>query len=513
MRANRVVALLLPALAMSVGWGFRGEYGHEAGAMIPGALLALACALTSGRVDWWTRYAVLALSGAVGWAFGGQMSYGMLIGYTADSTLINVAYGFATLFVVGALWAGIGGGVLGLGLTLPRSAIERFTIPILTIGTVWTLLDLMGASDALSERWSFYDTDWISATSALAVAGLFALWKPDTRSACRLIASLAVGWLAGVIVLTGLLGLRMTPPRSDNWSGCVGLFAALCLALLQTRNRAALLLVYYGLLAGGIGFALGDFLNMLGRAGWGPIGANETLRRLDHWKWMEQSFGLIMGFGMALGVERLRRDRLTPPLEDENNGPLRFVAPFVLIVVLFWINVHKNIRGWLENKTLQEGLFGIGPQWYFLGLALSLAGMVAFGIYRHRTEPLALIPATAFGRGQFLFLLMLWMAVLASFLQALPNMKLPNTLFVHLTFWATALICSVLVFGLSHRTTERGAEVAPTDARWRPGREFVICGLLLPLFLWLLARISLATHTEPLAGSRQRFPASVESRS
>ena len=34
--------VVLAALAMSVGWGFRGDYGHEAGAMVPGALLGLA---------------------------------------------------------------------------------------------------------------------------------------------------------------------------------------------------------------------------------------------------------------------------------------------------------------------------------------------------------------------------------------------------------------------------------------------------------------------------------------
>jgi hypothetical protein len=40
----RWLLLLLAALAMSVGWGFRGDYGHGPGAMVPGALLALAIA-------------------------------------------------------------------------------------------------------------------------------------------------------------------------------------------------------------------------------------------------------------------------------------------------------------------------------------------------------------------------------------------------------------------------------------------------------------------------------------
>ena len=31
-----LIGIVLSGLAMSVGWGFRGNYGHEAGAMIPG---------------------------------------------------------------------------------------------------------------------------------------------------------------------------------------------------------------------------------------------------------------------------------------------------------------------------------------------------------------------------------------------------------------------------------------------------------------------------------------------
>src|SRR6516225_4629403 len=71
--------IFLAALAMSVGWGFRGDYGHEAGAMVPGALLGLAISLTSRRPDWQSRGVTLAFLGAIGWAFGGQMSYDKLI--------------------------------------------------------------------------------------------------------------------------------------------------------------------------------------------------------------------------------------------------------------------------------------------------------------------------------------------------------------------------------------------------------------------------------------------------
>ena len=33
-----LIGIVLSGLAMSVGWSFRGDYGHEAGAMVPGAI-------------------------------------------------------------------------------------------------------------------------------------------------------------------------------------------------------------------------------------------------------------------------------------------------------------------------------------------------------------------------------------------------------------------------------------------------------------------------------------------
>ena len=112
--------ILLAGLTMSVGWGIRGDYGHEAGAMIPGALLGLAVCLAGGREDWWRRARVMGMCGAIGWAFGGQMSYGRIVGYTASSSLPDVFYGYACLFVIGGLWAGIGVGTVFLLRIAPR---------------------------------------------------------------------------------------------------------------------------------------------------------------------------------------------------------------------------------------------------------------------------------------------------------------------------------------------------------------------------------------------------------
>jgi len=48
------------------------------------------------------------------------MSYGRIVDYTASSSLPDVFYGYACLFVIGGLWAGIGVGTVFLLRIAPR---------------------------------------------------------------------------------------------------------------------------------------------------------------------------------------------------------------------------------------------------------------------------------------------------------------------------------------------------------------------------------------------------------
>src|SRR5437870_2225057 len=90
MSENKLPALrmtLLCALSLSIGWGIRGNFGHEYGAMIPGALAAIAAVLMSGREDWWRRVAYFGMFGALGWSFGRSISYMQVIAYTHSGHL------------------------------------------------------------------------------------------------------------------------------------------------------------------------------------------------------------------------------------------------------------------------------------------------------------------------------------------------------------------------------------------------------------------------------------------
>lgn len=507
-RSLRVAGICLAGLAMSVGWGFRGDYGHEAGAMVPGALVGLAICLASGREDWWRRASIMAMCGAIGWAFGGQMSYGKVIGYTASSSFLDVTYGYASLFLIGGLWAGTGAALLAMSVTQPRSYLERFAGPLVVLWVVWFALDLSGYTEQLVDRWYLHDTDWVAASSALIVAGAIAFIFPNARPACRLIATLAGGWWIGYLLLTVTLGLRMTPPRSDNWSGCVGLFVALLIYLRTRRDRAALRMAGFGLLAGGLGFVAGDFVNMLGRAQWGPIGRYEVLQGLDYWKWMEQGFGLIMGLGVGAAFLGRARTKLAPPPEDQTSGHLNIVAAVFLLIVMMWKNLYKNVRTWGSNEEIPAQFFTIDARWWFLFVGILLTAVTAVAIIRHRRGGLDLIPTSPVGKAQLLFLFILWVAIMAACAQALPRLAHKGIFFVHTTFWITGALSSLIMLSLPFKARVHAAETIPADdSSWRVTLGCWVCCLLVPLLLIAFAYLTVASHTEPLHGSHLRFSA------
>jgi hypothetical protein len=508
---SALAGIVLSGLTMSVGWGFRGDYGHEAGAMVPGALLGLAICLWSGRQDWWRRATIMAMCGAVGWGFGGQMSYGLITGYTASASLPDVTYGYGCLFLIGGLWAGIGSAILALSITQSRSYLECFAGPLLVLWLVWLAMDLSGLTSWLVQKWYLNDTDWFAAMSALLAAGIYAAIVPRSRPACFFIMLLAGGWWAGYIILTCLLGLHMTPPHSDNWSGCMGLFVAIVLYLICRKNRAALNVTLYGFLAGGIGFAVGDFVNMLGRAQWGPIGRFESLQGLDYWKWMEQLFGLIMGIGVSFAFLRRVGPKLVPPAEDQSGGNLNTIGLLFLLIVMMWANLHKNVLNWAKGNHIPDSLFGVRAQWWFLLVGLILSVIIALAIVRCHRQNLPLMPSSEFGRGQLLFLAILWISIAGAFAQALPVMAGRGVFFVHLTFWITGGICSLIILGLSGKPTPQPeAKVSASDRFWKHGRRYWISWLLVPFLIVLLAYLTASTHNGSLSGSHLRFTKDVQ---
>src|SRR5256885_15430212 len=159
---------LLVGLSLSIGWGIRGNFGHEYGAMIPGALASLAAVLLSGRTDWHERAVYFAFFGALGWSFGGSISYMQVIAYTHSGHSGSVLYGFACLFVIGFLWAAIGGAGAALPAFLDRDRLTSSLIPITAVFAAWIVQDLIIAkwfpeNSAFRQNSPLYwdDSDWV----------------------------------------------------------------------------------------------------------------------------------------------------------------------------------------------------------------------------------------------------------------------------------------------------------------------------------------------------------------
>ncbi len=135
-----------------------------------------------------------------------------------------------------------------------------------------------------------------------------------------------------------------------------------------------------------------------------------------------------------------------------------------------------------------------------------LSAIVLVAIIRYHRQKLPLAPSSAFGRGQLLFLIILWIAIAAAFMQAFPGMNNKGVFFVHVTFWLTGAICSLLVLGLPG-TPEPQTEhqLNPSDSYWRLGKKYWLIWLVIPIVILLIAYLTVASHDEPMPGSHLCF--------
>ena len=263
----------LTALALSVGWGIRGNFGHEYGAMIPGALAAMAVVLLSGRDDWHRRVAYFAMFGALGWSFGGSMSYMQVVAYTHSGHSPSVLYGFACLFVIGFLWAALG----GAGTAFPgvrRSRPAHRAVPA-DDGRLRRSGGCKGRSRAPGLVAPKTDHDPPRRVSRLVRHRLACGVAGGSGGASRLsgsatarpinLADPAHGrrLVGGFAVLVLGLRLRMTPPRGDNWAGCLGMTVGLFVYLRPLGSQARGAGDARHRVLGGIGFAAASMLKLV----------------------------------------------------------------------------------------------------------------------------------------------------------------------------------------------------------------------------------------------------------
>ncbi len=203
-------------LSLSVGWGIRGNYGHEFGAMLPGALAGLAAALMSGREDWRRRAPYFAFFGALGWGFGGSIAYMHPPSYTETGHLPTQVYGFFGTFFEAFLWAALGGAATAYAAVEDREKLTAIFRPLAWVFGFWALqYVLQDTPFDLQERLSkaagadhtwfrqrdplyWLDSEWLEAVYALAALCLFDLWDRRFSKLGHLVGFGAGGALVGL---------------------------------------------------------------------------------------------------------------------------------------------------------------------------------------------------------------------------------------------------------------------------------------------------------------------------
>ena len=335
------------------------------------------------------------------------------------------------------------------------------------------------------------------------------------------------GWLAflllpvlGSLWLPQYGGLRMTPPRGDNWAGVLGTLAGALIYFWRNRQRELIVAALLCGTVGGIGFSGSAWLEAMlvsrgnrnlqadaadwqnwQQTAWQPsswtagermsapdFAANlETPDGWQHWQnqnwhsFLEQSYGFVNGLGVALALAVLatrvpRREAL--PVDRRSLT----LALILLVPVLAYVNLVKNLEPW----TAQHGDHVAIPatmQAPWIDFSLSAAGWfnlffaaaaVAYtlAILRHFRRPIALLSSSWLARGQLLYLLLLWVFALGNLARTLPAFT-QGRLLTEGVILLNAILASLLVL-----VVPRGSENVPLREQTAWGRSILAAAVV-----------------------------------
>jgi hypothetical protein len=509
--------VVLAGISLSVGWGIRGNFGHEYGAAIPGALAAMAVVLVSGRPEWWARAHYFAMFGALGWSFGGSMSYMQVVGFTHSGHPPSVLYGYANLFVIGFLWAFLGGIGTALPAFLTSNDLGVLCVPLIAVFAGWSL------QAVVVDRWVrphrdrrqesplyWYDTDWLAALVALVATITVIIGRGGLDVATSLFLYLSVGWYAGFLILVNLLKLRMTPPRGDNWSGCVGMAAgAMVFCWRNGLEGVAFVGLVTGIL-GGVGYAFAQLLK---------VSCIKTGRDTNWHRVLEQLQGLFHGTALAVGMGCVA---LWAPRLSLSSSPPAWTGMFAIGFVLLgltYLNHRKCALTWVEKvDSLTERSHGLpvagwlraSKGWIgWLELFFLAVGIALFAVLRsHASSPLSLIPGTTIGKAQLLYLVFLWWVVVMNFDRAIVAFT-PSRLVTEGVVSLNAVICTALVAilpaGIAVKTLPWSTEADVSgDLLWLGGLGLVVAAVAAVCF-WGATHGLFGRQQVPHAGRNVRF--------
>jgi hypothetical protein len=260
-----------------MGWGIRGQYGHETGAMMAGVLVGLVLVHLFCRNATSLAAARAVALCALGVSIGGSETYGQTVGLTHDAELIGnwaaLRWGLLGLALKGGIWIAFAGAFFGMGLSGKEYRPRQLAV----------LLAIMLAG------------------YFLGVYLLNTPFDPAAQQLPRIYFSDDWHWEPGAAL----------EPRPERWGGLLVALLGLAGYLSLVHNdRLAVRLAAWGFFGGAVGFAGGQCLQA-----WHAWNADEFRQgwfatldpHINWWNFMETSFGLIWGAMLALGLWLHRR--------------------------------------------------------------------------------------------------------------------------------------------------------------------------------------------------------------
>jgi len=612
--------IFLVGISLSIGWGIRGNFGHEYGAEFAGCLAAITVALLSGREDWRNRVPYFAFFGALGWGFGASQSYMQVLSYTESGHLVSQWYGYMAVFFIGFMWAALGGAGTAFAAVASRERMVKIFKPLLFIMGASILLNLiedpiarwLQTGAGFDDTWSrhknplyWFDAYYLPAFFALlgagaydlcerrgvrdrlflplfAAGGAFSGWiiqlllgvagldtklaaaltypqgdpgfiNPATgkpafdptnflnnwpqwfgdypqhigwviglilgisayfllfgkfRNGASLFVYMAGGWLISFLalpVLGGIFfaqygGIRMTPPRSDDWAGILGVFIGTSVWMWRNKLKPVAVASLISGIIGGLGFAGIQWLKQLMMSFGSPrilayegiLPGSETFNSItstwarwqaQNWhSFLEQSYGFANGIAIAVALAFIASRVKLHTVEEESYGDKtgRWTRVFSVMMILFgltYFNIVKNVEVWSSQlnhatwtRTITHGngttevapalwdipyigrlpgidFLSLTPEtWFTLTWGILVAACVLI-VVRHYRAPLPIIPKSSLAKGQLIFLILLWIMVVANFERALTGWD-PSRLLTEWVIFVNAIVATALVLVL-----------------------------------------------------------------
>lgn len=330
----------LCAAAGGMGWGIRGQYGHETGAMLAGVLVGLIVLLRFTPHVGSLAGARAAAMFAVAIGVGGSMTYGQTIGLTQDPKLIGnwsaLLWGMLGLGIKGGLWIGIAALLLGAGLSGTRYRWWEWLLVLSALMGLHALgvMMLNRPFDPANRQlpWIYFSSDWRWASEEE--------WKP----------------------------------RPEVWGGYLLSFVGLIVYLGGVRrDRFAWKLGMWGAAGGFIGFPLGQCLQAF--YGWNREWCRTMTwtANINWWNMMEITFGAVMAAFIAIGLT-LHRSDIRPIESDRNASPGSIAWEYGLLALHAGLLITAEFTPeipWLSR------LYEDGIPLLFIPLVLASSGRIA----------------------------------------------------------------------------------------------------------------------------------------